>query len=304
MSKKEILVKLPSMRTSDDVVKRIQHDEYVDKNYVTVGYLDRFLGVLEKKFTSFVWCKIEMASIYDLAIPKHRIEYFKYHGEVVWSKKERLDKVFGSSNSNNETIIEVVNRHAPLIEKEKKLALLNNNNLDDGGGEEEGEGESNRNSKNNNSRNAQPRPTHFFCIPFSTNQIKMNIKSVQDEICSNALRQGMNEPELRSSGCILLSALHISLVMVYCPTPESIIVAKEVFNGCLDLLNTYLPRHLLLTLQGVDTFDERVVYSPPVEVGRLTGFTTELKKRLKAAGVRLVGNHEPYTPHMTITKLN
>jgi uncharacterized protein (UPF0248 family) len=285
------LVKLPPMRTSEDVVNRIQHDEGVDKNLVIVGYLDRFLGVIEKKFTSFVWCRVEMASHFDLAIPRHRIEYFKYHGEVVWSKKDRLDKVFGSSKSN-ETILEVVERHASAVEEEQRLAQC-----EDATGQVEKAGPKSRNS-------GPLRPTHFICIPFNNSAIKKSVKSIQKNICSNASLNGMNGSELESEGCISLSALHITLVMLYCPTPQSIADAKKVFESCLDLLNIYLPRHLLLTLQGVDSFDERVVYSPPVEIGRITKLVSEMKSRFKAFGVRLVGNHDPYSPHLTLVKLN
>ena len=45
----------------------------------------------------------------DLAIPQHRIEYFKYKGTKVWDKKSRLDLVFGSSGDNHgKTIIDVM----------------------------------------------------------------------------------------------------------------------------------------------------------------------------------------------------
>jgi 2'-5' RNA ligase/predicted kinase/uncharacterized protein (UPF0248 family) len=277
------------MRTSEDVVNRIQHDECIDKNLVIVGYLDRFLGVIEKKFTSFVWCRVEMASYLDLAIPKHRIEYFKYHGEVVWSKKDRIDKVFGSSKSN-ETILEVIERHASAVEEEQRLAQLDQTaHVDDGV----------------KGRNSGPlRPTHFICIPFNNSSIKKSVKSIQQTICSNATMNAMNVSELEREGCIPLTALHITLLMIYCPTTQSILEAKKVFDSCLDLLNIYLPRHLLLTLQGVDSFDERVIYSPPVEIGRITKLVSELKSRFKTSGVRLVGNHEPYSPHMTLVKLN
>ncbi len=92
-----------------------QHDQDIDADAITVGYLDRFLGVIEKKFSAFVWCKLEMASIDDLAIPKHRIEYFLYRDELIWSKKLRIDKVFGSSNSNGENIADIIRRHAPYL---------------------------------------------------------------------------------------------------------------------------------------------------------------------------------------------
>ena len=45
-----------------------------------------------------------------LAIPQHRIEYFKYKGTKVWDKKARLDLVFGSSGDNGgKTIEDIMN---------------------------------------------------------------------------------------------------------------------------------------------------------------------------------------------------
>jgi hypothetical protein len=43
-----------------------------------VGYMDRFKGVVEEPFSSFCWGE-DLASLdWDtLAIPQHRIQYFK-----------------------------------------------------------------------------------------------------------------------------------------------------------------------------------------------------------------------------------
>ena len=43
-----------------------------------------------------------------LAIPQHRIEYFKYRGTKVWDKKSRLDLVFGSAGDNRGKSIEEI----------------------------------------------------------------------------------------------------------------------------------------------------------------------------------------------------
>ena len=92
--------KLPSMRTASDVINRIKWDEMLPEEFFVVGYIDRFLGVKEESFGTFVW--EDLASVdYDvLAIPQHRIQYFKYKTEKVWDKNERLDIVFGSTENN------------------------------------------------------------------------------------------------------------------------------------------------------------------------------------------------------------
>ena len=92
-----------SMKTASDVVKRIQWDERIEKARVLVGYLDHF--------DDFDWGDIVLADIGALAIPEHRICYFKYDGELVWDKQTRLDNVFGSTGSRL-TIHDVIERAA------------------------------------------------------------------------------------------------------------------------------------------------------------------------------------------------
>ncbi|XP_015217248.1 leukocyte receptor cluster member 9 [Lepisosteus oculatus] len=91
--------KKPSMRTADDVISRILWDPCVDPSQFGVGYLDRFLGVLERPFSDFSWdadlCSSDCAE--ELALPRHRIQYFTYRGARVWDRRSRLDGVFGST---------------------------------------------------------------------------------------------------------------------------------------------------------------------------------------------------------------
>ena len=101
------------MRSAEDVIKRIRHDENVDPRRVSVSYLDRFAGAIEKPFVAFDF-GLSFADADPRAtnaIPQHRIQTFSYDGEVVWDKPGRLDAVFGSSGTT-ETILDVVARHA------------------------------------------------------------------------------------------------------------------------------------------------------------------------------------------------
>jgi hypothetical protein len=43
----------PRMRTSLDVIKRLQWDENLPQDFFTVGYVDRFKGIVEDPFTKF-----------------------------------------------------------------------------------------------------------------------------------------------------------------------------------------------------------------------------------------------------------
>ena len=37
-----------------------------------------------------------------LAIPQHRIHYFKYRNEKIWDRDSRIDLVFGSTQANSD----------------------------------------------------------------------------------------------------------------------------------------------------------------------------------------------------------
>lgn len=112
--------KLPSMKTADDVVKRIIWDESLSKDDFTVGYFDRFRGLVEKLFSAFSW--EDLASVdYDvLAIPKHRIQYFKYKNFKVWDKLRRIDNVFGSADGTK--TIDVVIKEVQEMESHRGTA--------------------------------------------------------------------------------------------------------------------------------------------------------------------------------------
>lgn len=94
--------KKPRMRTADDVISRILWDPSVDASEFVVGYVDRFLGVLERPFNDFNWdtnpCDCDYSA--ELALPRHRIQYFTYRGHRVWDRHTRTDRVFGSTGQS------------------------------------------------------------------------------------------------------------------------------------------------------------------------------------------------------------
>ena len=107
--------KKPPMKTATDVINRIQWDEKLNPAQFTVGYLDRFVGIVENSFNSFDWEDVTSVDPNILAIPKHRIQYFKFNDEVVWDKNKRLDCVFGSTGSGM-TIIDVIQNSNKNVE--------------------------------------------------------------------------------------------------------------------------------------------------------------------------------------------
>ncbi|XP_061771271.1 leukocyte receptor cluster member 9 isoform X2 [Nerophis ophidion] len=77
-------------------------DPSVDASHFLVGYTDRFLGVLERPFADFNWdvkpCDCDYTA--ELALPRHRIQYFAYQGTRVWDRRSRTDRVFGSTGQS------------------------------------------------------------------------------------------------------------------------------------------------------------------------------------------------------------
>eukprot|EP01080_Neovahlkampfia_damariscottae_P009129 gene9129-1218_t len=72
-----------SLRSSKDIINRFKWDNSFDKDKLTIGYKDRFVGIME--------CNLETYDIGD--IPEHRIYYFKYEGTTIWDRIEKLDKI-------------------------------------------------------------------------------------------------------------------------------------------------------------------------------------------------------------------
>ena len=95
------------MRTALEVIRRLEWDPACCAAAVVVGYHDRILGeIVERPLAAFSqWGAIELAGDDELAIPQHRVVYFKSGDMYVWDKRRiydvdgmscRLDAVYGS----------------------------------------------------------------------------------------------------------------------------------------------------------------------------------------------------------------
>ena len=103
-----------NLKTAEDVVDRIKWDGDLDSCDFTIGYVDRFRGILEKKFDEFSW-SLDIADIdynEDFGVPQHRISYFKWKNILVWNKSTRVDFVFGSAEGKGKNIHEVIAENA------------------------------------------------------------------------------------------------------------------------------------------------------------------------------------------------
>jgi len=72
------------MRTSIEAYNRIRWDKSLNVAEFTIGYEDRFDGVVESPFMDFNTSEI----------PFHRIRFFKHNGKLVYDRVLRIDTIF------------------------------------------------------------------------------------------------------------------------------------------------------------------------------------------------------------------
>jgi len=81
--------KKPKLRTSEDVYKRIKHDDNLHSEDYSIVYEDHKFGDQEVAFDEFD----------KETIPFHRIWLYKRGGEIIWDRKNRVDLLFGSGDT-------------------------------------------------------------------------------------------------------------------------------------------------------------------------------------------------------------
>jgi poly(A) polymerase len=83
------------LRTAADVISRLKWDSdsfgVDNRDDLVFGFNDRIHGPLEKSLQDYV------PASQDGDIPEHRINYFRRGADVLWDRRSRLDKIFGSS---------------------------------------------------------------------------------------------------------------------------------------------------------------------------------------------------------------
>lgn len=270
--------KKQSMRTATDVISRILWDSDLKTDEFAVGYLDRFVGIIEKPFNAFSWEDLSTLGNNVLAVPKHRIQYFKYRQEIVWDKREQLDNVFGSRGGK--VIQDVVEGYNKDLESSKS--------------DEAGTGEDT--TQGFKPRNREDRPTHFICIRVTDKEILSNVRRIQSDILSHS-------PQL-AEGCLPLTALHVTVCMVKLDTASHLETAIRVLEDTKKYFAHYLPRCAEIKFTGVDHFHDRLVYAKVAPNASLEKFSYFLIEHFKKAGLKTPGNHAQFTPHMTLVKLS
>ncbi len=168
------------MRTATDVIKRIMWDDALPAEDFVVGYIDRFIGIVEKAFNCFSWEDIASVDYSTLAIPKHRIQYFTYKDEIIWDKRTRLDKVFGSTG-NDEKIGDIIENRQ---RKSQQNGTPSKKVKSDGDYDFEPEAEDLEDDDDDEVDirrkiwKDDERPNFFFCFRITNNEIKEKIHKV------------------------------------------------------------------------------------------------------------------------------
>ncbi|XP_064102714.1 uncharacterized protein LOC135212888 [Macrobrachium nipponense] len=291
--------KRPSMKTAGDVRKRIQWDSDLRKEYFVVGYLDRFVGVIEKPFTAFTWEHLATVGIDQLAIPQHRIQYFKYRGVKVWDKNERLDNVFGSTGSNV-TIQDVMQEVDEEFEKRQTYESDDSDSDDEDivicTGDTSAIKEAVQTQKQEYD---QLRASHFLCIRVYNDELKNIALEVQESIIEQ-------EPVLRN--CAMPTELfHVTLAMIRIDDPEAMLKLIELLQELRAKLQEMVAdqQQSQILAKGLSTFvGARVLYCKLQVPEAFSRIVETLHQSLeKVEGVVITDQHD-FVPHMTLMKVN
>lgn len=277
----DVTSKKTSMKTAGDVVNRIQWDEEINKDFIIVGYMDRFLGLKECMFNTFDWGDIVLAEYGALAIPEHRISYFKYKDEIIWDKKNRLDNIFGSTGSGI-TIRDVVQR---LENIEFKPSIS----------ESEPTNKVGRHGDNNVVEKIEP--NFFISVPVNSFKVKMNFDQFTSELLEfNEEVESFLVPE---------SSMHLTLCTLRIENDQEMQNVKDVMNNLL--LNNEFKQNSSVSLKfkGIGEFYQKVLYSKceSNELDKLKNIKRIVLEKLNESNINTAGNYYDFVPHLTVFKI-
>ncbi|XP_075046585.1 leukocyte receptor cluster member 9 [Mixophyes fleayi] len=287
--------KKPPMKTATDVISRIQWDGNLPTENFSVGYLDRFLGTIEKPFSAFCWEDLASIGVDVLAIPKHRIQYFKYHDLVVWDKASRTDNVFGSSGSDL-TILDIIEQYETLRPAERE-------NVEDGGEpeqpdvleDEDGACKDNCSNYLAEGKTKKLRPTHFIAARISSEDVRQSVKEVQNVLLKH-------NPDM-SDYCIPLPELHVTLCLLHLESSDDMEIAHTVLHEVKNEIQRILPPSLILSFERLKDFHSRVLYLEPVPVPGLASFVRTLSQSFCSKGLRIIDPPQSNSFHLTVAKV-
>uniref|UniRef100_A0A0B6Y915 RWD domain-containing protein n=1 Tax=Arion vulgaris TaxID=1028688 RepID=A0A0B6Y915_9EUPU len=330
--------KLPSMKTADDVVKRIIWDDALEKDDFIVGYFDRFRGLLEKCFSAFSW--EDLASVdYDvLAVPKHRIQYFKYKKVKVWDKTRRIDNVFGSAEGTKtiDVVIKELQELERLGQTVEDSPFYNSENNDkshlDSSDEDSSDDSDIEVTIGNivgvtSTKSEKEQDSHQECRAAASvygrydkeeqrrkeiefrNSLRPNhflcVRITNVEIIDKIGKiqdELMDTESLFAECCIPGASLHLTLSTLGLDTTDQVLQCIEVLKKIEPDLKLALPTHNL-KLHGVSNFHNQVMFSEVHHKIDFQNFHSLLKHALQEADIQIRDGYD-YVPHVTIMKIS
>jgi 2'-5' RNA ligase/uncharacterized protein (UPF0248 family) len=276
------------MKTAGDVRRRIQWDENINKEHITVGYLDRFLGIKECKFGAFDWGDIVLADMGALAIPEHRINYFKYKNEIIWDKNTRIDNVYGSTGSNI-TIYEVIERLGDATSNPADIQL-------------EDYEESEEVHKLGRAKTTKLPPNYFVSIPIENRELIQNLANFTNEI--------LDANKFIEEFLVPSTSYHLTLCTLRIESPEELELAKVCLAETLSNYFEFVKeedksKSIKLKFEGIGEFFNKTFF-----VKCLSEQLTEVENLKKlildnfgSKKLNTTGNYYDFVPHLTIFKI-
>lgn len=289
--------KKSKMRTANDVISRIRWDPDLPAQHIKIGYLDRFNGILEKPFNAFTWEDVASVDYDVLAIPKHRIVYFKYRNEKIWDKNERLDLVFGSTESSKQMDIREL-----VVQLDEEHNRFKEDFLESDSDSDSDSYDAGIRIALPRSFNPQPplrdssdvRPNYFVAIRVTNPDVLANISEVKKSVINK-------DPKLIDF-MMPDGSFHITLAMIYLPEKEdvqrAITTLKECWKDAIELMKT----PIIVSLEGLKTFNEYVLYVCVNASSNFYELRTVVMNHLTTSQVQLVDNLR-FVPHVTLLKL-
>ena len=100
------------------------------------------------------------------------------------------------------------------------------------------------------------------------------------------------------------TAIHVTIAMFRLENELEKTKAISILKELEPILVCMLPLNVRpIKIKEIGCFNGRVIYAEVQNNSDLTKFVDIAKAKLSDAGIRLVGNHEPYNPHVTLLKL-
>ena len=321
------------MKTAADVIKRLQWDPDVPKEDFIVGYMDRLVGLQERPFTAFTWEDLASVDHFALAIPQHRIQYFKYKTVKVWDKNERLDDVFGSTGSKI-NVLDAMARYDNSVAQQEgavggaNLAEINvigeecshfdemlgdcvdkaeyeeaeMSNKTGGAGFDEETNKVN-NVAEDNADNTELQATvpikkgknsnYFLGLQIQDEKLVKQLVDVQ--------RQIIEMYPFYKDYIINKNGFHLTLRLLNLKCVDDVRTAATTMKQISHQVKDYMQKIKPLYFQGLDHFGPKVVYVKVKYTAAFLDLIEYIATQLLDAGVHVLSQH--LVPHLTLFKI-